>query len=254
MPQSTAGLSAVKLSYRYGKKKPWALNDLTGDFASNAIAVLGPNGAGKSTLFGVLSTVLPPTRGSFTVGTHRPSTAKELDAYRMAIGVLPQDFRAFGGYNCTEFLQYVAWLRRVPVTETGPRIHEVLDAVQLTKERSKRVKELSGGMRQRLGLAQALVSRPDLLLLDEPTVGLDPAQRALFLDLLRGLTARTTICVATHLVEDVAAFADEVLLLTGGKCRFAGSVTDFCGVAERSEVDGAAVQRSYFAYAGTAAT
>ena len=249
---AAGGLSLDGLSFKYRKSGPWALDQITCAVPSRAIAVLGPNGAGKSTLFGVLSTVLRPVSGSFTVGSHGGvhMAAREVDEYRRVIGVLPQDFRALGGYTCTEYLEYVAWLRRVPASAARSQAAEALSAVALTDSSTKKVRELSGGMRRRLGLAQALVSRAQLLLLDEPTVGLDPVQRSQFLALLASVTETATVCLATHLVEDVALFADDVVLLVDGRLGFAGTIESFCNVRQRQDVSAAAVERAYFAQTG----
>lgn len=221
-------LSLHDLGFAYGRG-PRVLDRVTCTFHSRAIAVLGPNGAGKSTLLKILTTAVEPDEGTFAAGGFsRGTSVEELRAYRQRLGYMPQTLRILGGYSCAEFLRYVAWLREVDSGEVEANVEDALKAVNLYDRRDQRVKALSGGMQQRVGLAQAIVNRPRFLVLDEPTVGLDPRQRAEFRTYLAALPQETTILLATHLVDDVSAVADDVLILDGGSLAFAGSIQELC--------------------------
>lgn len=233
------------LSFTYRGGSGLALVDVTAAFVSRSIAVLGPNGAGKSTLFRMLSTLDKPMSGTFSVGEFRSERGVDREAYRRQLGVLPQQLRIFGGYSCAEFLRYVCWLRCVPASAIDSSVEEALAIVQLEGRADQPVKRLSGGMRQRLGLAQALVSRPALVLLDEPTVGLDPRQRVEFRHYLTRLSESCTLVLATHLVDDVAAIADEVLVLSEGRLRYAGALNEMCPRGDGERITGADVERAY---------
>jgi len=243
-------MSLTDVRFTYPRARRPALVDVTAEFTSNAIAILGPNGAGKSTLLRILSTLDRPDIGGFRVGAWSSADAGDIDRYRNGLGVMPQRLDIFGGYDCEEFLRYVAWLRRVDVDTAERNVADALAAVGLTEIANERVKTLSGGMRQRLGLAQALVNRPRILLLDEPTVGLDPAQRIDFRTYLRVASANCVVVLATHLVEDVAAVATEVLVLNEGRRMFAGTLEDLCGVAPGTQVTGPDVEGAYLRLLG----
>lgn len=236
------------IGLQYPRSHTWALQNVDVGPLTGAVALLGPNGAGKTSLFRVLTTTLTPTTGEFGFGSVSSADHTGAEQMRRRLGYLPQDFDAFGGYTCAEFLRYVAWLRRIPPASVEERVTSVLAVVDLTDRAREKVKSLSGGMRQRLGLAQALVSDPDLLLLDEPTVGLDPQQRASFIGHVRAAAASRTVLLATHLVEDVARFAHHVIILDHGRVVFAGSIEDLCGA---SSVTGADVERAYLRVLGT---
>lgn len=215
------------VSFRYGKVK--ALDEITARFHSNAVAVLGPNGAGKSTLLRLLMSAARPDAGSFAVAGWHSDDRAGVSVFRQRLGVMPQGMRLFGGYTCREFLRYVAWLREVPSAQVEHAATRALEVVDLVDRADERVKRLSGGMRQRLGLAQAIVNNPRLLVLDEPTVGLDPGQRADFRRYLARVKDECLVVLATHLVDDAAAVSDEVLVLDEGSTRFVGSMRDFVG-------------------------
>lgn len=241
---SAAALALNDLSYSYDESTR-ALRDLRADFTSNAIAVLGPNGAGKSTLLSLLSTSRSGYTGSFTVSGLNCRDKGDLRLYRRSLGFMPQRLHMYPGYSCAELLRYVAWMRQVPRRERETMIDRALRIVDLVDQRDVATKRLSGGMRQRLGLAQALVNRPKVVFLDEPTVGLDPQQRFQFRQYLRALTEESTVVLATHLVEDVAAFAREVLLIDAGRVRFAGTLQAMCGADAGTEITSRQVEQSY---------
>ncbi|GAA1947253.1 ABC transporter ATP-binding protein [Nocardioides panacihumi] len=224
-----------------------ALGGVSARASSSAVALLGPNGAGKSTLFRILSTSTSASGGSFAVaGYDSAGSAGSLAEYRRRIGVVPQRFRAPHGYTCREVLAYVAWLRQVPRAAVADNIAEALVLTGLAEYGERKIGTLSGGTLQRVALAQALVSRPRLLLLDEPTVGLDPAQRESFLANLGEVRRRgTTTLLATHLVEDVAVFAHEVVVLNEGRCAYAGRLASFAETADGQPVPGAAISAAY---------
>lgn len=238
-------LSFEELCYVY-RNGYVALTGVTASFGSQSVAVLGPNGAGKSTLLGLLTTALPIQAGRFSAAGWLSTDASGRRCYQAALGVVPQSLAMFGGYRCSELLEYVAWLRRVPAKDSATRVSEALDVVGLTNRADIKIKHLSGGMRQRLALAQALVNRPRLLVLDEPTVGLDPGQRSEFRSYLHALRAETNIVMATHLVDDVAAVAEEVLILEAGGVCFAGRTGVLVSADPHStEITGAQVEKAY---------
>lgn len=150
-----------------------------------------------------------------------------------------------GGLRCRDFLRYVTWLRDVPAVLTEERVDESLAAVDLTGSADTRMSSLSGGMRQRMALAQALVNHPTLVLLDEPTVNLDPAQRDQFLSLVHDTSQRATVLMTSHVAEDVAAFAEEVVMVLDGRTVFAGTLANFCAATGVEQVNGDAVKRAY---------
>jgi len=232
----TLRLSHLAFDYRGAP----ALRDVTASFATRRIAVLGPNGAGKSTLMGVLSTSKRPCHGTFSHCGLAP-LGGGLSAYRRQLGVVPQSLVALPGYSCRELLDYVCWLRRVPGVHRRERVEAALTAVGLHDRAGTPLRHLSGGMLRRLAVAQALVNRPALLLMDEPTAGLDPQQRVSFRALLAGLH-ETTIVFATHLVEDAAALADELAVLHEGRLLWSGRAEQF---VHPDEITAAAVERRY---------
>ncbi|GAB3993400.1 ATP-binding cassette domain-containing protein [Nocardioides marmoraquaticus] len=184
---SPSTLKLDGLRFAYGRRGPAVLDDVSATFRSRSIAVLGPNGAGKSTLFSILSTARTAKAGTFAVdGEPLGHGISARRTYRAGFGIVPQRLRITPGYTCTEFLRYVAWLKNVPADRIANRIATVLDQVDLTDRAAARVGTLSGGMHQRLCLAAGLINQPRLLLLDEPTAGLDPMQRS---DLLAHLAS-----------------------------------------------------------------
>jgi len=223
---ATPTLSLSGLSYAFGRRP--VLTGLHGDSRGRVIAVLGENGAGKSTLLRMLSTVTRPSTGWFCCAGWDSRDRHGLAAYRSRLGVVPQHLDLASGYTCEDVLRYVCWLKRVPAAAVPGAMDRVLTALELQPQRSTRVSRLSGGMRQRLNLAQALVNEPQLVILDEPTVGLDPRQRVELRRHLSRAAEQATLILATHLVEDVAALADDVMVLSGGRIAYWGDLLTFC--------------------------
>jgi ABC-type multidrug transport system ATPase subunit len=192
------------------------------EISDGIFALLGPNGAGKSTLMSILATLLDPTRGTATVGGFDVRTQKE--QVRSILGYLPQDFGLYPSLTVFETLDYIGLLYNMrDPAERRRRIEEVISQVNLTAEASKPVGQLSGGMKQRVGLAQALINSPKLIIVDEPTAGLDPEERIRVRSLLAELGGERVILLSTHLIEDVAAVADRIAVLYKGRIRFVGT-------------------------------
>lgn len=239
------GLWLSKISFRYRRAERVAIDNISLPPVTGAIALLGPNGAGKTTLFRILSTTLNPSSGSFGYAGIASGNRRSIEAMRRAIGFLPQDFNPLPSYTCRELLAYTAWLRQMRPDDTEEAISRALSSVDLHSCADQKIRTLSGGTRRRLGLAQALVSDPRLVLLDEPTVGLDPEQRSSFLEKLEVVAKSSTVLLATHLVEDVAMFASQVVILNSGRLAFSGSLVDLCQIESRRDITGAAVQQAY---------
>lgn len=209
------------------------------------MAVLGPNGAGKSTLLSILTGASRATAGELVLLGHSMSSRSGVRAVQDSLGFVPQALSIFPGHTVEDFLRYVCWLRKVPAATVPQAITSSLVATDLEELRDRRVRTLSGGMKQRLLLAQALVNSPALIVLDEPTVGLDPAQRARFLERVRGLSQRCRVVLATHLVEDVATTCDWTLVLDSGRVRFCGTTRELVARFGADEVTGASVEAAY---------
>ncbi len=217
------------LSKSFGRTR--ALDGLDLDLGPGVTGLLGPNGAGKSTLLRVLATVLAADRGSVSLLGLDPTRPDERTEVRRLLGYLPQDVGAYPSFSVREFVDYVAVLKEH--TARAPRRREVdraLELVDLTDKAYDKVRTLSGGMRRRLGLACALLGRPELLVLDEPAVGLDPEQRLRFRELVSSEPGRTVV-LSTHQTEDVAALCHHVVVVDAGRVLFRGSPSELAASA-----------------------
>ncbi|GGO20885.1 ABC transporter ATP-binding protein [Micromonospora parathelypteridis] len=223
-------VQATGLALRYGRTT--ALGDVSFTLRTGVTGLLGPNGAGKTTLLRIVATALPADGGTLRVFGHDPSTPPGRLAVRRRLGYLPQDPGFHPSFTAFEFVDYVAILKEL--THRSARhaeVARVLSAVGLDDRRRSRIRTLSGGMKQRLALAAALVGDPDLVILDEPTVGLDPEQRLRFRELIADLGERKTVLLSTHQTEDVMSLCQEVIVLDRGRVRFEGTPAKLAGLA-----------------------
>lgn len=199
------------ISKSYGKLK--ALHNVSATLEDGIYGLLGPNGAGKTTLINILIGILPSSGGTICLDGN--DTAMLGRSYFDWIGYMPQYPQFYANFTVMEFLSYMCQLKNVK--DAGNRMKEVLVFVNLYDKRQMRIGALSGGMRQRLGIAQAILNNPKLLVLDEPTAGLDPGERIRFRNLISRLAAGRIILLATHIVSDVECIAKEILLLQKGR-------------------------------------
>ena len=206
----------VSMTYPNGKQALRALNlDLK---SPSLVGLLGPNGAGKSTLMKLLVSALLPTAGAILAdGQPLAKAERQLKA---KLGYLPQDFGLFDELTVTEFLDYMAALKGL--REAKKAVREAVQAVNLEEKARAKIRTLSGGQRQRVGIAQALLGDPALLILDEPTVGLDPEERIHFRTLFSRAGQERLVLLSTHIIEDVQSVCDQLVVLAGGQIRFAG--------------------------------
>jgi ABC-2 type transport system ATP-binding protein len=179
------------------------------------LGLLGPNGAGKSTLMRILATVTRPTTGR--VLWNDADIARRPDALRGVLGYLPQDFGVYPNLNAVEFLDYMAAVKGIDASAARSRIAELLELVNLSDAAKRPLGGYSGGMRQRVGIAQALLNDPELLIVDEPTAGLDPEERVRFRNLLSELAGERIVILSTHIVSDIEAVATSIAILAHGQ-------------------------------------
>jgi ABC-2 type transport system ATP-binding protein len=227
---STAVVRAEGLSRRYGATR--ALDGVDVALERGITGLLGPNGAGKTTLLSILATVNEPDAGRVSAFGLDPGHAAERVEIRRRLGYLPQELGYHRHFTVAAFLDYVAILKEI--TDRRRRAEEVarvLAAVGLEDRARSRIRALSGGMRQRLGIAQALLGEPDLLILDEPTAGLDPEQRLRFRELLSGLPGDPVTVLSTHQADDIAAICPHVVVLLKGQMHFAGTPAELAAIA-----------------------
>jgi len=209
-----------------------ALDDISLTIESGMFGLLGPNGAGKSTLMRILVTLLEPSNGSvFVDGLDISKYRKEV---RTMLGYLPQDFRFFSNLTTFEFLDYGARLSGMKNSKTrNDAIHQMLETVGLFEARDRKANKLSGGMKRRLGIAQALINEPRIIIVDEPTTGLDPEERIRFRNLLSTISSGDVIIIlSTHIVADISSTCRNMALLSNGKLAFSGSPEDLVTFAK----------------------
>ncbi len=199
--------------------------------STGTFGLLGPNGAGKTTLMRILATLLSPTSGQVVVdGESMPGCA---DKVRRAIGYLPQDFHAFPNLKVKEFLDYSAVMRgMLSRKERRMAVESVIESVGLTEVSRRRIKKLSGGMHRRVGVAQALLGPPELLIIDEPTVGLDPEERIRLRTELARISINCTIILSTHIVGDISSSCERMAILDEGRIVFQGPPSELLSEAE----------------------
>jgi ABC-type multidrug transport system ATPase subunit len=207
-------LSIEQVGKRY-RGDFWGLRDFTLKLGPGVLGLLGPNGAGKSTLMRILATITRPTEGR--VLWNGEDIAKAPDGLRSVLGYLPQDFGVYPNLNAVEFLEYIAAVKGIDGRAARQRIDELLALVNLTEARKRPLGGYSGGMRQRIGIAQALLNDPKLLIVDEPTVGLDPEERVRFRNLLSDLGGERIVLLSTHIVSDVEATATDIAVVDHGR-------------------------------------
>jgi ABC-2 type transport system ATP-binding protein len=193
----------------------WGLKNFSLDIKPGILGLLGPNGAGKSTFMRMLATITKPTEG--TILWNDADIVGSPDTLRLVLGYLPQDFGVYPNLNAVEFLEYMAAIKGLDSATARKRIDELLLLVNLKDAAKRPLGGYSGGMKQRVGIAQALLNDPQLLIVDEPTVGLDPEERVRFRNLLSDLSGERIVILSTHIVSDVEATATRIALVNKGK-------------------------------------
>jgi ABC-2 type transport system ATP-binding protein len=207
-------LSISQLSKQY-RRDFWGLSDFDLELGPGVIGLLGPNGAGKSTLMRMLATISRPTHG--TIRWNGADVVKTPEGLRSVLGYLPQDFGVYPNLTGSEFLEYIAAIKGLDAKTAHRRVEELLIVVNLVQAARRPLGSYSGGMKQRIGIAQALLNDPQLLIVDEPTVGLDPEERVRFRNLLSDISGERIILLSTHIVSDVEAVATEIVIISRGQ-------------------------------------
>lgn len=231
------------VSQRFGRTTVLEGIDLS--VGPGVFGLLGPNGAGKTTLLRTLATVISPATGTLRLLGFDPTDGGERRALRRKLGYLPQQLGYYPNFTVAEFVEYFALLKEVPAGEVNQSVATAIRQVGLEDRARAKLKTLSGGMLRRVGIAQAIVNEPELLLLDEPTTGLDPEQRVSFRALLREIGQSRTVVVSTHLVEDVGAACSEVAVMDKGRIVFHGSPRELIARDDGAAAGDSALERGY---------
>lgn len=213
-----------RVTKNYGNKIACDRVSLT--LKNGVYGLLGANGAGKTTLMRMLCGVLNPTSGSISFDGIDVSR----EEYRDVLGYLPQDFGYYPEFTARDFMMYIAALKGLPKARAREKTEELLELVSLTKEAKKKIKTFSGGMKQRLGIAQAMLNDPKILVLDEPTAGLDPKERVRFRNLISRMGADRIVLLSTHIVSDIEHIADTILVMKSGQLIHSGSLDEIISV------------------------
>ncbi|MER5280100.1 ATP-binding cassette domain-containing protein [Streptomyces sp. NPDC002809] len=232
-------------TFRYRRRSRPVLDQLNLTFSDGHTVLLGPNGAGKSTLLALGASATTPQAGVISYQGINPARRRDTSSYRRKVSWLPQRPEFLSGMTCREHVAYTGWLKGMTEREAWNAAAAAVDRVGLTDKLDHRIKTLSGGQRQRVAIAQALVHSAEILLLDEPTVGLDPKQRRTFIDLLASLRGTISVIVSTHDIADIDQAYDEVVVLESGRPRFTGSVEAFASHARHDAVEGRRLESAY---------
>lgn len=223
-------LTIKNLSKSFGQKK--VLDDVSISFSAGVYGILGANGSGKTTLMRILASVLKPSGGQ--VYFNNEDIVGMDGAYRDVIGYLPQHVGFYKNFTAEKFLLYIAALKGLPKDQAKGKVDEVLELVGLSSEKKGKVGRFSGGMKQRVGIAQALLNDPKVLIVDEPTAGLDPKERIRFRNLLAKIAINRIVLLSTHIVSDIEFIAREVVILKDGKLLRKDSPQDLLdGIADK---------------------
>ena len=221
-------VSLDKLTKHY--KSKIAVDCISATMTPGVYGLLGANGAGKTTLMRMLCGILEPTSGAVLYNGH--SIFEMGNAYRNLLGYLPQEFGYYPNYTAQEFLLYISALKGIPSRNAKKRSRVLLETVGLENVATKKIKTFSGGMKQRLGIAQALLNNPKILVLDEPTAGLDPKERVRLRNILSDFASDKIVLLSTHIVSDIEAIADEVFLMKKGTFILKGSIEEIVSYAK----------------------
>jgi ABC-2 type transport system ATP-binding protein len=241
------------LTRRFGRNQ--AVDGVDLAVGPGVFGLLGPNGAGKTSLLRMLATVIPPSSGRLELLGRDPGSYPQRRQIRRRLGYLPQNLGYYPGFTVAEFVEYFALLKEMPPERVPAAVAAAVERTGLGDKARAKLRTLSGGMLRRAGIAQAIVNEPELLLLDEPTAGLDPEQRVTFRAMLRDLGQRATVVVSTHLVEDVGAACSQVALMDQGKIVFCGTPAELTARAEGTDAAGdAPLERGYSAVLAAART
>jgi ABC-2 type transport system ATP-binding protein len=235
----------IDLTRKFGRT--WAVAGVNLQAGPGVLGLLGPNGAGKTSLLRMMATVIPPSSGRLCLLGRDPGSDGPRREIRRRLGYLPQHLGYYPGFTVGEFVEYFALLKETPPAQVAAAVAAAVERVGLGGQARSRLRALSGGMLRRAGIAQAIVNEPELLLLDEPTAGLDPEQRVQFRDLLRDIGQRATVVVSTHLVEDVGAACAQVGVLDQGQLVFLGAPGELIARGADGGAGDAPLERGYSA-------
>lgn len=208
-------LSIQSVTKRYQRGRKTALCNVSATLTPGIYGILGPNGAGKSTLMNLITDQLRPDEGAITY--NQQPIRKLGRAYRNVLGYMPQQQGIFGEFTARHFLWYIAALKGLPAKQTKQRVEHLLDTVNLASEADRRLSTYSGGMKQRILIAQALLNDPEIVILDEPTAGLDPKERIRLRNFISTIAVNKIVLIATHVVSDIESIAKEILLIKNGQ-------------------------------------
>ncbi|MER8231034.1 ATP-binding cassette domain-containing protein [Streptomyces sp. NPDC094049] len=226
-------IALTNCSFSYRKRTP-VLTRVNLVFAKGTNVLLGPNGAGKSTLLALAASAIRPNSGHVRLNGVGTRSRSDLRAYRLSVGWLPQQVRPIAGLKVREQVAYAGWLKGMSRANAWESSLAALRDVDLADFGARRGSELSGGQLRRLGIAQVLVHQADVVLMDEPTAGLDPRQRQVFREMVDRLATRASVVISTHQTEDLADVYDNVVVLDRGQVRFEGPVDSFLSLAPGS--------------------
>lgn len=235
---STLCLSHISKHY----KKKLALNDFTYQFTNGIYGLLGPNGAGKSTLMNIIASINSPDK-SGVITWDGNSITNLGDKYRQVIGYMPQQQALYATFTGNRFLNYIAALKGLSLKEAEEQIPMLLELLELSDCAHKRIGSFSGGMKQRLLIAQALLGTPKLILLDEPTAGVDPKQRVIIKQIIKKYRDNAIVLISTHIISDIEDIADMIIMLKNGRIVSSGTISDLS--SQISEKQGRTLESVY---------